>query len=329
VPFSSKKVILALIILIMLALASAGVVELQAHFEFWKLAALFVCLALTLGVFVGLNTSAFAKTLRQMAVSCRWLAAALPFSMVIPYLVLALATGTFTMFGLAKLLAYIAAPTLLLLPDRMHHSPGIGWRDVAAMACLAVPVAAGWLVGIWKWPEELYVFRPFFCVCIGGYGFIVLRNLEGVGYRLLWRKADILDGSANFIAFSLLGIPLGLALQFIHPHGNDISAGTFLMQFVGIYLTIAIPEEFLFRGVLQNLLVHSLKSSRRNLYGIVIASVIFGLSHLHHAPVPNWRYALMATMAGLFYGNAFRTRQRISAGAWTHALVDTIWHFWF
>lgn len=328
-PFSPKKTLIAILALIALAFAAAGLVQIQVHFEYWKLSALFVCFALTMGVFIGLNSSAFVKALRQMALHSPWLAVGLPFSLIIPYLILAFATGSFTFTGLGKMLAYIAAPTLLLLPDRLHRSPEIGWRDAVAMLCLAVPVAAGWLVGIWTWPEELYVFRPFFCVCVGGYGFIVLRNLEGVGYRLFWRKADILDGSANFIAFTLLGIPLGLALQFIHPHGNSISVGAFLLQFVGIYLTTAIPEEFLFRGVLQNLLVHSLKSSRKVLYGIVITSVIFGASHLHHAPVPNWRYAIMATLAGLFYGNSYRTRQRISASAWTHAWVDTVWHFWF
>jgi membrane protease YdiL (CAAX protease family) len=65
------------------------------------------------------------------------------------------------------------------------------------------------------------------------------------------------------------------------------------------------------------------------LYGLVIAAAIFGAAHLHHAPVPNWRYAVMATLAGIFYGNAYRTRQRLCASGLTHALVDTLWHFWF
>ena len=67
----------------------------------------------------------------------------------------------------------------------------------------------------------------------------------------------------------------------------------------------------------------------RGLYGLLIASVVFGAAHLHHPPVPNWRYAMLATLAGIFYGNVYRTRQRLCASALTHALVDTIWHFWF
>jgi membrane protease YdiL (CAAX protease family) len=57
--------------------------------------------------------------------------------------------------------------------------------------------------------------------------------------------------------------------------------------------------------------------------------VVFGAAHLHHAPRPNWRYAILATLAGIFYGNVYRTRQRLCASALIHALVDTLWHFWF
>jgi membrane protease YdiL (CAAX protease family) len=103
----------------------------------------------------------------------------------------------------------------------------------------------------------------------------------------------------------------------------------FLFLFIGIYLTVAIPEEFLFRGILQNLLEHSLKSERAGLHSLLIASAVFGAAHLHHPPVPNWRYAILATLAGIFYGNVYRSRRRLCASALTHALVDTMWHFWF
>ena len=140
----------------------------------------------------------------------------------------------------------------------------------------------------------------------------------------------MVDGFANFLAFCLFGIPLGMALQFIHPHFSSVSLWRQLpLQFFGIYLTVAIPEELLFRGILQNLLCHSIRRGPTGVYGLLISAVVFGASHLHHAPVPNWRYAILATLAGLFYGYTFRNRQRLSASALTHALVDTAWHFWF
>ncbi len=324
-----KRAALLLIFLILMSAAATAAMLLQIHPDPIRLAAIILSLSLTLSVFVGLSQPSLLRYLRQRAVGSVWSAVSLPLCLLVPYLVYALGTRSLTLLGTAKLLAYIVAPTLLLLPDRLHRPPHLTWRDVAAMLALALPVAANWLKGIWTWPFELYIFRPLFCVCAGMYAFAVVRNLEGIGYRLLWRKQDAVDGFLNFLAFTLLGIPLGLVLHFIHPHFSSASLGQLPLQFFAIYLTIAIPEELLFRGILQNLLSRSIHRGPAGVYGLLIASVIFGASHLHHAPVPNWRYGILATLAGLFYGYTYRSRQRISASALTHALVNTAWHFWF
>ncbi len=321
----------ALVVVGLLALAALaeGIVLFQMRVDPWRLGALLVCFSLVLGAFVGLTSSAFIKELRHWAAQSAWIAFLMPFALLIPYFIYALGTRTISLVGVGKLTAYIAAPILLLLPDRLHRKERLGWRDLVAMLALALPVSAGWLTGIWTWPQELYLFRPFTCVCVGAYAFIVVRNLEGVGYRLVWRRADVTEGAINFVAFAILAIPLGIWLGFLHPHANEFSLGQLALRFVGIYLTIAIPEEMLFRGILQNLLVKTITRGPRGLYGLLIASVIFGASHLHHPPVPNWKYAILAGLAGVFYGNAYRTRQRLPASGLTHALVDTAWHFWF
>jgi uncharacterized protein len=43
----------------------------------------------------------------------------------------------------------------------------------------------------------------------------------------------------------------------------------------------------------------------------------------------NWRYVLLATIAGIFYGRAWRERRRIAASAITHTWVDWLWSWWF
>lgn len=324
-----KKTLLALAGLTASAAVAEGILLSRTYIDPWPLAALFESLALLLGAFVAFTQSDFVARLRKWALASSAAAALMPFALLAPYLVLALGTGTFSWRALGKLAAYIAVPALLLLPDRLHSAERAGWRDFAAMLSLAWPVGAGWLTGIWIWPEDIYVFRPLFCVCVGAYAFLVIRNLNDAGYKLLFNKADVAQGGLNFIAFTILAIPLGMALRFIHPHAHHVSVFTFVADYVGTYLSVAIPEEFMFRGVLQNLLVRTFQGPRRGQYGLLLASVIFGLSHLHHAPVPNWRYAILATLAGLFYGNAWRVRKRTSASAFAHAMVDTVWHFWF
>lgn len=324
-----RRTLLTLGALALLAVLAEGIFLLQFRLHPWKLAAFFACFVLVLAVFVGLAFPAFVRQLRHLAISSAWVALGMPFLLLFPYLIFSLGTQTFSPRALAKLAGYIAVPTLLLVPDRLRRAERVGWRDFAAMLALALPVSAGWLGGIWTWPEEVYFFRPLFCVCVGGYAFLVVRNLEDVGYRLTFRKGDILDGLTNFVGFALMGIPLGHALGFIRFHPSTGSAAEFFIQLFAIYFTIAIPEELLFRGILQNFLVKSFSGKRRGLSALLIASVIFGAAHLHHVPVPNWRYAILATLAGMFYGNAFRTRHRLSSPALTHALVDTVWHFWF
>jgi len=344
-----KKSLQLLLGLTLLAAVAEGLVLIRIRIDPWRLFTLMESVALLVGAFVGLTQPAFIKQLRHMAATSAALAAGLPFLLLIPYLILALGTRTFSLLALGKLIAYILVPTALLLPDRRRHRESLGWRDAAAILALAVPVSAGWLGGIWIWPQDIYIFRPVFCVLVGGYAFMVLRNLEGVGFRLVWRRSDVWDALLNLAAFCLLAIPLGLSLNFIHPHSmaplahgsifqltglENLEGGlgpvlNFLFLFIGIYLTVAIPEELLFRGILQNLLVRTIHKGPRGLYGLLMASVLFGATHLHHPPVPNWRYAIMATLAGIFYGNVYRTRQRLCASALTHALVDTIWHFWF
>ena len=46
----------------------------------------------------------------------------------------------------------------------------------------------------------------------------------------------------------------------VEPWGPSAS---FLFLFIGIYLTVAIPEELLFRGILQNILVRTSTRGRR------------------------------------------------------------------
>jgi uncharacterized protein len=324
-----KKAILTLTALLLIAGVAEVIVLRRMALDPVKLGAVLCSFSLTLGAFVGLTDAALVRQLRHWAMQSLTAAGAMPLALLAPYVIYALGTRTFSLHAFGKLAAYVLVPVVLLLPDRKHRAGQAGWRDFAAMLALGFPISAHWLAGIWTWPFELYFFQPLAAVCVGVYGFMVVRNLDDVGYKLTLRKSDWIDGLANFAAFSFLAIPLGYALGFIHFHPAPVSLGSFAERLLGIYLTIAIPEELLFRGLLQNSLVKTIQRGPKGVYGLMIASLVFGAAHLHHPPVPNWRYGIMASLAGIFYGNTYRTRHRLSAPALTHALVDTAWHFWF
>jgi len=328
-----KRLALGVVLLLVLAALADVLVLARAAVDPIRVGAVLGATALILGAFVALTDGAVIRTLRHWAGKSRLSALALPLLWLVPYLIYAGGTGSFSRVALLKLTAYLLAPVVLLLPDRHRRRETANWRDFIAMAVIAVPVPARWLADAWTWPEDLYFLLPLTAVCTGVYAFVVVRGLEDVGYRLLWRRADLKTGLANWALFTILAIPLGYALSFIRFHSQTVAWSTLGLQFVGIYLTIAIPEELMFRGILQNLLEKTISArwgaAAGGTWGLVAASLIFGASHFHHPPVPNWRYCIMATLAGIFYGTAYRTRRRISSSALTHALVDTLWHFWF
>jgi hypothetical protein len=57
--------------------------------------------------------------------------------------------------------------------------------------------------------------------------------------------------------------------------------------------------------------------------------VLFGLTHLTFHAFPNWRFAMMAAVAGVFYGRAYLNARSVKAAMVTHALVNTAWRVFF
>ncbi|MEO8256526.1 MAG: CPBP family intramembrane glutamic endopeptidase [Acidobacteriota bacterium] len=91
-----------------------------------------------------------------------------------------------------------------------------------------------------------------------------------------------------------------------------------------VFLT-ALPEEALFRGVVQPLIARRLASTDRGTTAaIVIAAVLFGIAHLAGGPVP----VAFASAAGLGYGWIYASTHSIGAAVAAHAGLNAI-HFLF
>lgn len=147
------------------------------------------------------------------------------------------------------------------------------------------------------------------------YLFLVARPLSGIGYTYRLSARDAMTAVVAFLAYAVIAIPIGLATGFIGWR-PELDATHVLGGPLIIYLVTGVPEEFLFRGLLQNLLTGWLGARA----GLVVASVIFGFAHL-----PDLRYVLLAAIAGVAYGWVYQHTQRITASAITHALVDGAW----
>jgi membrane protease YdiL (CAAX protease family) len=244
-------------------------------------------------------------------------------ALLVPYVVYGSGTGAWTALSFLKLLA-IAASALGIYALAPVNSRKLGWQDLAVMLIVAVPVYIGFHRYIWTAPVYLDVMARLFSVSLAAFAVLSVRPLADVGYAWRLEIGDWTEGLKQLAFFAVIGVPLGFLLHFIgwHPRREGITAVA--LSFAGFFLFIAVAEELFFRGMLQNLLE---KSVANKYMARGIASVIFGLSHINHG-FPNWRYVIMASIAGWFYGTAWHNRRSIVSASVTHAMVDTLWrHF--
>jgi len=269
--------------------------------------------------------SVLAAAQRSLGGRASYLIALVPLFAVLVY--------SLSVTGSTKLLLLGAAYTVLpalLLASSAEKSPGT-WEDYAALLVITVPavlpVPVRLLYLIFPYPPPLtHTLAVLMAISTGVAAFVLLRRLDGVGYEIAWGRGFTANFLLHFLLFAAIAIPLGVTLGFLAWGPSLERARHSPLTVLGILFFTAWPEEFLFRGLLQNLLSRSLKNQWT---GLIIASVIFGFSHIFHAPYPNWKYVLLATIAGLFYGHVWIRTRSLLPGTLVHALVDISWHLLF
>src|SRR5205814_3081477 len=115
---------------------------------------------------------------------------------------------------------------------------------------------------------------------------------------------------------------LGIAIGFIPPlHLPTAGAQRMTTAVAIIFAGTALPEEILFRSLIQNLLMQRLGPGAATL---LLSSLIFGCAHLNNGPQPgpNWRYMILATIAGVAYGRVFQKASTVLSSSALHTLVD-------
>jgi membrane protease YdiL (CAAX protease family) len=221
--------------------------------------------------------------------------------------------------------AYTVIPALLVAGST-GRPPGT-WEDYAAAILFWVPLEFRWMYRLFPYPAQLtHTLTVLMALSTGVAAFVLLRRLDGIGYAVEWRKGFGWHVVLHFAAFAAIAIPAGIRVHFIAWAPSLARVRSLPIVALGILFFTAWPEEFLFRGLLQNLFSRSFDNKWA---GLLVASWIFGLSHVFHAPYPNWKYVLLATIAGLFYGHAWMKTGSLVPGALVHGLVDISWHVLF
>jgi membrane protease YdiL (CAAX protease family) len=253
-----------------------------------------------------------------------WVRLVGPAALGVPYILVAHAYGVFR-WGWLALYAFLPVAVAGLLRQAKGSDPEQrgAWRDFLVLALLGLAVDLRWFEP--AWPPHLAVFNKMLLLDAGIYGFLIVRQLDGVGFDLRLRWPDLRIGLSELAFYAPIAIMLGLSLGFLHLHALRPRPLRLAGGFVFTFLFIAVPEELFFRGWLQNLLERRLGRYP----ALFVTAGLFGLSHFNKRAVHfNWRYVLLAAIAGIFYGRAWRRQRRVGAAAIAHASVDTLWSVW-
>ncbi len=132
---------------------------------------------------------------------------------------------------------------------------------------------------------------------------------------------------ATLIA-SVIIVPFGLLTGFLEWNLN-IDPFFIVIGFIGIFLTISLQEELVFRGIaLRELDVLAKNSVNQQTFmkvNLLVTSLLFALTHWNNETIQYvWHYFFAAFVAGIAYAVSYRKGGMFGAML-SHTLVDWFW----
>ncbi|GEM_PF-1186824 len=254
------------------------------------------------------------------------------------------AVDEFVWRGLATAVIFVALPTVALLRVRGVRDPTP--LDFVAILYLWVSIDLG-LVPEVPLPQQGGQVGFFF---LGTVPLVLLllaaRGWSGLGFTwfLTWR--DLLPALLASGVLLLVLIPLVPALGLLQPAMRSLPATTLLSQAITLYFLVALPQEIIFRGVIQNGIKRAAEAALRHDTGglitrmlrpvlrhprtlsLLLAALIFGAFSLNDAPTPEHAF-LPAALTGLGYGWVYQRTGKVTASAVTHLLVIWVCRIFF
>ena len=197
------------------------------------------------------------------------------------------------------------------------------WSDLAIWLLLWIPFDLRWYDGMQANLDYTWWSQAISVVAI--IGWYAYRGAN-IGFNLAPKFKDLtIAVSALFLILAAVIVP-GIATNFLIfsiPETYDIPK--LAVYFIGLFLTVALPEELFFRGILLRGLDRVFS---KKWIPMVISSLAFGLMHWNNINDLSMQitYISLATIAGLGYGWAFRkSGNNLFAAILAHTLVDWVW----
>jgi membrane protease YdiL (CAAX protease family) len=254
-----------------------------------------------------------------------------PILLTAVFVAASIAAGAFSLPLTGLVLAYTLVPAGIAYLQGPAIAPRPTTLDFLGILALWLPIE--FAAGAQLVPRPAQGFLHSVAYGIGILLGLVLwtgfRAFAGMKYNPPRRARDFWLPLAGFALVAPVLAAVGIAIGFIPPAHLPVQSAGKMAAAVGIiYVGTALPEEILFRALIQNLLMQRLGANTATL---LLASFIFGCAHLDNGPqpLPNWRYMILATIAGFAYGKVYHKASTVLSSAGLHMLVDWTKHFFF
>jgi membrane protease YdiL (CAAX protease family) len=242
---------------------------------------------------------------------------------LVPYAVYTIPGGRFDLVDFASLAGLLALALLFyrwLEPDPENDA----WFLALTAAVVLTKLTRGFYPGgPPRVPADLL--GQFVWIRIAISAVLFVRPAAPPNVSLWPSRSDWRTGLAIGAGFVPLALILFWALRFGRfrdPAGMLEMVPLAVLTFFGILWVVAVSEEFFFRGMLLEAME---RAWGRRWVALLASSVLFGCAHLLFREFPNWKFAILATLAGIAYGLAYLRRRSLGAAMVAHALVVAVW----
>ncbi len=282
-------------------------------------------IAFFLAIVLALFSQAAQRRLRQWIRRGPLRVFSIPAALIVLFAFVLWAAGGFSVAFIALVSAYLLFPTALVVMGRSATCPTDFLAILAIWLPLEFAVGAGLLPLGARAVANITARGSSIVLALTL--FLLYRDMQGMKYNLPQSWRDALYPALGFVCVAPVLAYLGLKFGFMGPfHGwTALHAGAFGLLWLKTLLGVALPEELLFRALIQNWLMQRFGSNHAT---VLAAALIFGAAHLDNGPgpLPNWHYMILATIAGFAFGEVFWKSSTILSSAGLHALVNSTRH---
>ncbi|HPG41873.1 MAG TPA: CPBP family intramembrane metalloprotease [bacterium] len=252
--------------------------------------------------------------------------------------ILAAAPANLLIIPAGALYCFLPLIATILLNKKQHP---VGGTDALVILLVLLPMQFPFLTRYGAPPAQpVFFIYPMIGIIHLLVIYLTLRPLPNFSYTLRLKDNDWRSAIMNFLFLFILVFIPGIALRFFTLSHNMMPFGEMVQQFLFIGFFIALPEELLFRGIIQNFIAGQITTKKNTaLLTLAPASLISGLAHYHNAFVldfggnsvypgggkPVWVNILIAFAASWLFGWTLLKTRKVTAATFVHTLFIWVW----